>query len=289
MKNTFFLLVNLMVILIYTTQAQDFDQKLNDAKMAMMDRNYSSGLEICESLIASQTGDSTQLSSAYAYAGMACEALKRTPDAINYYQKAVAMKIPQLDIYEKLISLSKKEKNNEVYEFALNAKAAEFPEDYQDIAKSLANHYANTQQYEKLLSKTDELLNWEPDNINYLFFKAVALQQTGKADESKEYYKKVLALDPNHPGANMSIGLMLFNEGTAIFDKRKKEYESIAKPDRVDYYNYEKGIEKGKEIYREALPYLLKAYESGSYPNLKAALFRSYSLLEEKQKADLYK
>ena len=71
--------------------------------------------------------------------------------------------------------------------------------------------------------------------------------------------------------------------------KKKKEYESIAKPDRVDYHNYDTGIEKGRVLYRQALPHLIKAYESGTYPDLKPIIFNAYIRLEQKEKAEPYR
>lgn len=289
MKPKLQLLIGFLTVLIPAVYGQDFDSKLNDAKNALIEAQNEKALGYCEELITAGNEDSTKLALAFGYAGMACEGLDRTTDALDYYSKAVSYSVPQLDVYDKLISLSKKEKNNEVYEFALKSKAKEFPDYYSDVTKSLAYLYVNSQQYDKLLNTTDELLNWYPENKNYLFFKGVALQNLSKPDEATEYFKQVLALDPDHPGANMSVGLALFNQGSEIFELRKKEYEALAKPTRVDYSVYEKGIEKGKTVYREALPYLLKAYNSGKYPSLKQALFRTYVLLEEKDKAEPYR
>ena len=107
------ILLSLITFFLVSTTilAQDFDDKLTDAKMAMMDGNFESGLTICKELIASGNADSTQLSEVYASAGMACEALKNNSEAVNYYAKAVEYRVPQLGIYDKLISLSKSEKN----------------------------------------------------------------------------------------------------------------------------------------------------------------------------------
>ena len=277
------------LVMISSIQAQDFDDKLTDAKIAMMDGKYETGLNICKQLISSGNADSTKLAEAYASAGMASEALKNLPDALHYYSKAVEFQVPQFDIYDKLISLSKKEQNDSIYEFALLEKMKAFP-DYEDpVTKNLANHYAKTEQYSKLVKTSDKLLGWYPDETKYLFFKAVALQNLGQVDEAQDYYRKILELDPDHPGANMSVGLMIYNKGSEIFTARKNEYEAIAKPDRVDYATYNRGIEEGKKLYREAAPYLIKAYESGSYPSLKRVLFNLYVLLEEKEKAEPYR
>ncbi|MBW6534165.1 MAG: hypothetical protein K0B11_04110 [Mariniphaga sp.] len=285
-----FVLVACSILLIWSAiKAQDIDSQLTEIKFLMMDGNYEEGLKSCKSIIESNAGDSAQLAFVYSYAGISSEALGNTEDAINYYRKAVELEVPQLDIYDKLISLSKKEKNDSVYEFALLEKLKAFPDFDDPLTKSLANHYANTSQYEKLLNTVNKLLEMYPDEIGYLFFKGVALQNLDQIEEAKVYYNKVLVADPNHSGANMGIGMMLYNDGTEIFAFRKEEYESKTNPDRVDYSIYTKGIEEGKAIYRKALPYLLKAYESGSYPGLKQVLFNTYIRLEQKEKAMPYR
>ena len=279
----------LVFLTIITAHSQDFDEKLMDAKLAIMEGNYESGLNICNELIATKNDDSTHLAEAFATAGLACEGLKHTTDALNYYSKAVELNIPQLDIYDKLIGLSKNEKNDSIYEFALIEKLKAFPIFEESITKNLNNHYAKIKDYEKLLTTSNKLISWYPSTTRYLFYKALALQNVGQIEESRTYYQKVLELEPEHPGANMSIGLMLYNKGREIFSQEKKEYEAIAKPDRVDYAVYNRGREKGKVFFREASPYLIKAYESGSYPDLKRVLFNLYVLSEEKEKAEPYR
>ena len=254
-----------------------------------MDGNYEEGLQACRSLIESNVSDTSQLALIYAYAGMSSEALGNAEDALVYYKTAVRFEAPQLDVYNKLISLAKKEKNDSVYEYALMEKARAFPDFDEPVTESLASHYAKTREYEKLLNTTNKLLKSNPDEVKILFYKGVALQNLDQVEEAKSYYNKILEIDPDHPGANMGVGMLLYNDGSKIFAFRKKEYESKKNPDRVDYSIYNKGIEEGKTIYRQALPYLLKAYESGSYPGLKQVLFNTYARLEQKEKAEQYK
>ncbi len=277
------------LIMLTSIQAQDIDSRIDDLKVVLMNGNYEQGLNECKNLIEANISDSTQLALVYGYAGLSSEALGRKTEALEYYRKAVELQMPQLDVYDKLINLSKKEKNDSIYEFALLEKSKAFPEYNQDNTKSLAYLYINTQQYEKLLGTSNELLNWYPDDVNYLYFKGVALQNLDRIEEAKEYYSKVLVLDPEHSGANMSLGMILYSDGSEIFAFRKKEYESKAKPSRADYSVYNKGIEEGKILYRQALPLLLKAYESGSYPGLKQVLFNTYARLEQKDKAEAYR
>lgn len=282
-------IVAALILAFMWAGAQDIDTRINDAKMNMINGNYEAGLTECKALIESGLSDSSKLSLVYSYAGISSEALGNPEDALTYYSQSVSLQVPQLDIYDKLISLAKKQKNDSIYEFALFEKAKAFPEYHRDITKSLAYHYANSKQYEKLLETSDQLLTWNPDNANYLFFKGVALQNLENIEEAKSHYRQVLEINPDHAGANMSLGTILYSEGSKIFAIRKKEYESKANPTRSDYSAYNKGIEEGKAIYREALPHLLKAYESGKYPGLKQILFNTYARLEQKDKAETYR
>lgn len=284
------LLLTCMLIFIMTVvQAQDADSQIDAIKYALMNGNYEKGLNDCKSFLELNAGDSTQMASVFGYAGLASEALGNKSEAIHYYKKAVEFKMPQLDVYDKLINLSKKEKNDSVYEYALIEKLKAYPDYNQEIKKSLAYLYINNKQYQKLLNTTNELLEWFPGDINYLYFKGVASENLEQPEEAEKYYKEVLKLDPNHTGANMSLGMKLYSAGSEVFAFRKKEYEAKAKPNRVDYSVYNKGIEEGKNLYRQALPHLLIAYESGSYPGLKQVLFNTYARLEQKDKAEAYR
>lgn len=289
MGKRIFTILIILIFAVIVAKSQDVESKINDIKIALIDGNYEAGLKACETLLKSGISDSTQLAMVYGYAGLSSEALKNKTDALAYYKKAVELQMPQLDVYDKLINLSKKEKNDSIYEFALLEKLKAFQEYNDEIKKSLAYQYLDTKQYGKLLMVTDELLKLSPNDANLVYFKGVALQNLNQAEEAKLLYTEVLKLNPEHSGANMSLGLIIYNDGSEIFLKRKQEYEAIAKPDRVNYWEYEKGIEKGKSLYRQALPYLLKAYESGLYPNLKPILFNTYVRLEQKDKAEKYR
>ena len=289
MGKRIFTILIILIFAVIVAKSQDAESKINDIKIALIDGNYEAGLKACETLLKSGISDSTQLAMVYGYAGLSSEALKNKTDALAYYKKAVELQMPQLDVYDKLINLSKKEKNDSIYEFALLEKLKAFPEYNDEIKKSLAYQYLDTKQYGKLLMVTDELLKLSPNDANLVYFKGVALQNLNQAEEAKLLYTEVLKLNPEHSGANMSLGLIIYNDGSEIFLKRKQEYEAIAKPDRVNYWEYEKGIEKGKSLYRQALPYLLKAYESGLYPNVKPILFNTYVGLEQKDKAEKYR
>jgi tetratricopeptide (TPR) repeat protein len=284
-----FLTAGLLFFVWAALNAQDVDTKIDNIKSTLINSDYEAGLKECEALLQTGISDTMKLAMVYGYAGLSSEALKHKTEAIYYYKKAVALQMPQLDVYDKLINLSKKEKNDSIYEYALLEKLKVFPEYSDEVKKSLAYLYLNTKQYEKLLNVSGELIVMFPDDANYKYFKGLALQNLNRTEEAKLLYLEVIKINPDHAGANMSLGLILYNDGSEIFLKKKKEYESIAKPDRVDYHNYDVGIEKGRVLYRQALPHLQKAYESGSYPDLKPIIFNAYIRLEQKEKAEPYR
>ena len=288
-RKSFLLSVGLLIVMCVSIQAQDFDSKMNSANTALMNGNYEVALTESKNLIAGGEGDSLQQAMVYSYAGLASEGLGKTADAIKYYKKAIQLQVPRLDIYDKMISLTKQAKNNADYEFALLEKRKAFPDFQTSIVQSLAYLYVNTKQYDKLLAATNELTVWFPTNATFFNFQGIAYQNLGQVDQAVVSYKKALELDPAHAGANMGLGMILYKKGSKIFDKEKKAYESISKPSRVDYTNYRKSLEEAKSVYREALPYLLKAYQNKSYSSLKGVIFNIYTRLEEKEKAMQYK
>ncbi|MFY9152289.1 MAG: hypothetical protein WAO52_09755 [Prolixibacteraceae bacterium] len=279
----------LLIFFCFSVQAQDFDSKLNDAQTALMNGNFESCLSECESLIAGGEGDSLQQAMIYSYAGFASEKLDKLTAAITYYKKAIQFKVPRLDIYDKVISLSKKVNNNADGEFALLEKRKAFPEFQTSIVESLAYLYLEMEQYDKLIAVTNELIEWFPTNPTFLNFQGIAFQNSGQIDKAEVAYKKVLELDPDHSYANMGMGMILYNKASKIYDDKRDHYSLINKPTQVDYYTYRKALEEPKSIYRLALPYLLKAYEDESFSSLKAVLFKLYTRLEEKDKTLLYR
>ena len=282
----------LIVYFLFTVSisafCQDFNDLQNKADLMFMDGKFDLALEQYKSLIQLDSGDSTQRANVFSYAGLCSEQLGQKKEALSYYKEALLLRVPQLMIYDKMISLAKEEKDNEAYEFALLQKGAEFPDFDVDIEQSLGYYYYNTKQYKKLLTTTSKLTEWFPDNARFFLFQAVAKQNLNDIKGAKVDYYKVLSLDPDNAGANMGIGMILYNNANEIYDKLKADYDAIVKPSRVDYSNFRTKLEEPKAIYEDALPYLLKAYENKSYASLKGVIKNSYLRLGNKENADKY-
>lgn len=268
--------------------SQDFSTVKTNADLAYIDKNYEKALGLYETIMNTSDADSSDLGLIYGNAAICSEKLDNTAKAIDYYKKAVAYKIPQLMIYDKLIQLTKDAKDNEGYEFALLNKQLEFPEFEIEVKQKLVYLYYNSRQYEKLLPVVTSLLEWYPDYSKYHLFNAVAKQNLNDIEGAELEYDKTLELDPNDAGANLGKGMILYNRASAMYDKMKNKYEALEKPDRIDYSNYRKNIEKPKAIFNEALPYLLKAYENKAYSSIKGIIKNTYLKLEDKESADKY-
>jgi tetratricopeptide (TPR) repeat protein len=262
---------------------------LEAAEVMFIAGKYGEALAQYEVIFGTQEADSVQRSLARGYAGLCSEGLGKSREALAFYREAILMKVPRLDIYERMISLAKKEKDHAAYEFAQLSKIEAFPDFEAAVVQNLAYHYYNTKQYDKLLGCTRQLNEWFPGNAKFHYFGAVAEQKTGDIEAARAGFRTVLEIEPDHAGANMGMGMILYNEATELFTTAIREYESIRDPDRVDYHYYNKAIEKPQAIYRQAIPYLLKAYANKSYSGLRGAIYNSYMRLEDMENANKYK
>lgn len=271
-----------------TAQGQDFDSLQNKADMAFMNSKFEQALSDYKTLIALKSGDTIQRANVYSYAALCNEQLGNNKEALVYFKEALLLHVPQLMIYDKMISLAKDEKDNDAYEFALLQKKSEFPDFEISIEESLGYHYYNSKQYDKLLITTKKLTEWYPDNAKFYLFQAVARQNLNDVEGALIDYKKVLSIEPENAGANMGIGVILYNRANKVYDKLKADYDAINNPSRVDYSTYRTKLEKPKAMFEEALTYLLKAYENKAYSSLKGLIRNAYIKVGDKEHADKY-
>ena len=288
MNTKVFIVLTFLLVSGYWLVAQDFDQIKTDADLAYVNKNYEKALGLYESIMNVSNVDSSDIVLIYSNAGVCCEKLNKNAEAIKYYKEAVKYKVPQLMIYDKLIQLAKDADDNDNYEFALLEKQSEFPEFEIEIKQKLVYLYYTTSQYKKLLETTNALLNWYPEYFKYHLYKGIALQNLNDIKGAEKAYEEALKFNSDDAGANFGKGMILYNRASDMYDKMKKEYESIEKPDRIQYSDYRKNIEKPKAIFNDALPYLLKAYENKAYASMKGIIRNIYLKLEDKENADKY-
>lgn len=280
------LIIALLAISLCPVAAGAQEDVLQEVELAMTERNYSKALELSLMMLQKEAKDSGAISKYYAYAGLCHEALGQTEEAEKSFKRAIDYKTGSLMIYDKLIAVAKAKGDDKTYEYVLSRKASRFPEYQEEIFKRLSTHYYKTKQYEKLSGTAKALLSTLPESVKYSYYAGVAAQKENNNEEAKVFYKKVIKLQADHKGANTSLGVMLYKEAAAVFQAETKKYEAKAKPNRVDYHNYLKRLETAKDIHKEALPYLLKAYELNPDKSLKGLIKNTYLKIGETEKAN---
>ncbi len=281
--------VFVLMIAVFGINAQDFDQKLDAINNEIIEGKYESALESCKAIMGSTEADTSQIALANSFAAIACEEMNQMDQSIAYYKEALRLQVPRLDIYDRMIMVTRNIEDTDNYEYALLEKKKAFPDFAPSVDESLTYHYVKTKQYEKLLESAGIMMTNQPDNSKFVYYKALAFKNLDQMDSALVYYEKVLEMDPDNIVSNAAVGLQYFYEGNAIFKNSKASYDKLSAPSRVDYDNYKKSLEKGKKVYEKALPYLLKAYESGKYNSLKPALVNIYTRLDQADKATEYK
>lgn len=281
-------LTAVLIFLSLFLSAQDFDSILNKANSKFFDENYQGALLDYQELIESGIGDSFQRSWVFGYVGVCQQELGEIEEAKKNYRLAMDMENPGVSFYSKLLEIYKLENDVAGQEFVLMAKKKNIPDEYRQTVKTLAFLYVNSKQFEKLLPVCDELIEWNPTNYKYHYFKAISYQKLKNIGKAKEEYRKAIELKPNDVNSNMNLGMILFLKANEAFDLAVRKYETITKPTDDDYQKCKNELAATRNEMLEAEPFLLAAYNVKQNKNLKNALFNLYRKCNEQTKSKAY-
>ena len=123
----------------------------------------------------------------------------------------------------------------------------------------LINHYLKTKNYKEANELLDEVIESDSLVADYYDLKGRLVEIEHGIDAAIPYYKKTVALNPDHPRGLFDLGNALYNKAISGDDHRSTE---------------------AKTLYAEALPYLEKAYKiMPMSESLKNILSRIYYVL----------
>ncbi len=123
----------------------------------------------------------------------------------------------------------------------------------------LINHYLKTKNYKEANELLDEVIESDSLVADYYDLKGRLVEIEHGIDAAISYYKKTVALNPDHPRGLFDLGNALYNKAISGDDHRSTE---------------------AKTLYAEALPYLEKAYKiMPMNESLKNILSRIYYVL----------
>ena len=116
----------------------------------------------------------------------------------------------------------------------------------------LIDYYSNTNKYDEAMKFADDMLANEPNNTFYLYVKGYLYHNMKDYDNSIEYYKKTIAVDPNYAEAYSNLGLVYVQKAQDFADNATTDMNSP---------QYAQEQEVIRKLYEEAKPYYEKTRE----------------------------
>ena len=202
------------------------------------------------------------------------------------------------EIYDGLFR-SYSKSNPAIAEKYLAEGRAAFPED-NNLLFSEINLYLSQGKLEALLSKLDQAISKEPDNVSVintlgnvydkLYQTSAEAGDTTKANEyfkkSLENYNKALTKDPNNNFANYGVGTLYYNKAASYVKLMQSVADDMSSAGMKKYEGYEKQMFAMFDI---ALPYFIKAEEvDPTDKNTMIALREIYARKNQLDKAGEY-
>lgn len=194
----------------------------NRAIKAYNKQDYASALAGFEQMLAKNPNDTAL----YVNAGVTAKLLKKYPEAIAHYKKAISLNSKDSkSLYQELLSINLQE--------------------LKDTAATMA--------------VLDEALAKYPEDENFIGTQTDIYMQKGDTQKIKESLTKLLAKDPNKPVYNYLYGDLFFKEAQTIQEKRNKMPQKNVKEYNA---NYNKMSAEMTKLIDQAIPYYKKALDN---------------------------
>jgi len=178
-----------------------------------------------------------------------------------------------------LIYVSKDDNDNALA--AMQEARAESPDDI-NLLLSEANIYykmGNKEEFKRLLELATSK---DPQNAELQYNLGVIASESDHPEEAMIYYKKAIELDPNYINAYINSAALVLNKEQALIEEMNGLGTS-----KKDDLRYDELRKMRQDIYKEAVPYLVKAIEIDP-KNISAVktLHNIYGVTGEKDKHD---
>ncbi len=179
--------------------------------------------------------------------------------------------------------LKEQGKTDEAIE-ALAEARKENPKDL-NLLLNEADMYIKLNKMDKFGELMSEAISLDPKNPILYYNLGVVNFNQGRMDDAKKYYQKAVDLKPDYADAYMNLAVVVLDKDKAIVEDMNKNLSNFKKYDELAL--------KQKEVYKEALPFLVKADGLNRSIETVKTLMNLYEVLEIEDKAkefrDLYK
>lgn len=212
-------------------------------------KNYTAALELFESTLKINPGDTlTMLNAAYA-----CEKMGNKEKAKQYYTQLMDLKYSDPKIYIFLSNIYKAEGDTAKALTIIQNGRQRFPKDNNLTIEEL-NFYLYSGNCKNAIENLTLAILSDQSNSNLYFARGHCYDKLNDSEKAKADYLKAIELKPDYFDAYYNLGAMFFNQGAELANKanaipanKQKEYDAA----KV----------KADDKFKEAQPYLEKAYE----------------------------
>jgi tetratricopeptide (TPR) repeat protein len=178
-----------------------------------------------------------------------------------------------------LIYVNKEDNENALA--AMKEAREESPDDI-NLMLSEANVYYKMGDTEKFKSILEEATTKDPKNPELQYNLGVIASESDHPEEAMAYYNKAIELDPTYVNAYINNAALILNKEQAVIE----EMNSLG-TSKKDDLRYEELRVVRQDIYKEAIPYLVKALEiDGTNISAAKTLHNIYGLTGETAKHD---
>lgn len=141
------------------------------------------------------------------------------------------------------------------YDEVVEEISAKYPNDT-EIQTLIGNVYHFSGQQDMFLNKLKESAKLDPNNPTNYFNIGVVNMDLNNDEEAIKYFNKTIDVDPNYKSAYTNIALIKVKADKDYIEKINSNLGSSAKEREV----YKEYTEKRKNLYKEVIPYLEKAF-----------------------------
>lgn len=195
-----------------------------------------------------------------------------TRKAVKYFAMARSLDSNRKEAYDyALVCLSSLDDDAAIISLAREAYER-FGVDDPQYVRILINDYINNKQFDNANVMLDKVIAVNDSDAEIYNLKGLVIEQQEGMAHAFPYYKKCVELNPENPQGLFNMGRYYYNEATTI-------------PEKFPRLSGRRLAEKLNPLYREAMPYLEKAYKlDPSNEEAKNALRNIYYKLGEAKK-----
>ncbi len=196
--------------------------------------------------------------------------------AIKSHKEPRDEKIPSKkgEIYKNIALIYVQQGKNDEAKKSLSEARIANPDDI-SLAMAEADLYLKLEDYAMYKKIVTEVLEKNPNDADLLYNLGVISSKTNGAD-AEAYYKKAIAIKPNYTNAYLNLAILKLDGEKAIIDEMNKLGTS-----EKDNKRYEVLKVKRETIFKDALPYLEKAFElNPTNEDVSSTLLNVYGALE---------